>query len=405
MDGDKYELKSITSSNKCGYKGVETITKYDDKNLYYASSSTMKISDDAVLFVKGNDDTKVMTGKQINAWGNVTKNATATSQVMYSESNGFKYAKVGALVLDNVDIPDASGDTAYAYLTSDLESTKEGSTNYYSFTMWTEKGEKTVRAKTTEVTKPEKIEKGDFITYNIGDGETVSKVAKITDYGAVTAYAQGSVDINLVKADGSSIANFKNKLADNAKIIYVNTKDKKGVEGGSITVAADDSNGVKIANVVYVIAAAGDDDANKITWLFVDTNNDLEKVANPVDANKADIIDTTKGSVFAGIENYASLDAIASVDNGNTKKIVITGTAKNIASEKNVPGFTADGKTMSETYKGNESYPNVKGSDKFAVVYVKDLDLLLLVGDKEATTAKTTVNGTEYAIDISGLTW
>ena len=284
MDGDKYELKTITSSNKCGYKGVETITKYDDKNLYYASSSTMKISDDAVLFVKGNDDTKVMTGKQINAWGNVLKNAKNTSQVMYSESNGFKYAKVGALVLNNVDIPDASGDTAYGYLTSDLESTKEGSTNYYSFTMWTEKGEKTVRAKTSEVTSPEDIEKGDFITYNIGDGETVSDVEEITTYGAVTAYAQGSVDINLVKADGSSIDNFKNKLADNAKIIYVNTKDKKGVEGGSITVAADDSNGVKIANVVYVIAAAGDDDANKITWLFVDTNNDLEKVQNPADA-------------------------------------------------------------------------------------------------------------------------
>ncbi len=403
MDGDKYELKSITSSNKCGYKGVETITKYDDKNLYYASSSTMKISDDAVLFVKGNDDTKVMTGKQINAWGNVLKNAKNTSQVMYSESNGFKYAKVGALVLNNVDIPDASGDTAYGYLTSDLESTKEGSTNYYSFTMWTEKGEKTVRAKTSEVTRPEDIEKGDFITYNIGDGETVSDVEEITTYGAVTAYAQGSVDINLVKADGSSIDNFKNKLADNAKIIYVNTKDKKGVEGGSITVAADDSNGVKIANVVYVIAAAGDDDANKITWLFVDTNNDLEKVANPVDANKADIINTTKGSVFAGIEKYASLDATASVTTNN--KIVITGTAKNIASEKNVPGFTADGKTMSETYKGNESYPNVKGSDKFAVVYVKDLDLLLLVGNKEAANAKTTVSGTEYTIDVSGLTW
>lgn len=292
MDGDKYELKTITSSNKCGYKGVETITKYDDKNLYYSTSSTMKISDDAVLFVKGNDDTKVMTGKQINAWGNVLKNAKNTSQVMYSESNGFKYAKVGALVLNNVNIPDASGDTAYGYLTSDLESTKEGSTNYYSFTMWTEKGEKTVRAKTSEVTRPEDIEKGDFITYNIGDGKTVSKVSKITTYGAVTAYAQGSVDINLVKADGSSISDFKNKLADNAKIIYVNTKDKKGVEGGSITVAADDSNGVKIANVVYVIPATGDDDANKVTWLFVDTNNDLEKVENPtVTANKKAVTD------------------------------------------------------------------------------------------------------------------
>ena len=319
MDGDKYELKSITSSNKCGYKGVETITKYDDKNLYYASSSTMKISDDAVLFVKGNDDTKVMTGKQINAWGNVLKNAKNTSQVMYSESNGFKYAKVGALVLNNVDIPDASGDTAYAYLTSDLESTKEGSTNYYSFTMWTEKGEKTVRAKTSEVTRPEDIEKGDFITYNIGDGETVSKVSKIITYGAVTAYAQGSVDINLVKADGSSISGFKNKLADNAKIIYVNTKDKKGVEGGSITVAADDSNGVKIANVVYVIAATGDDDANKVTWLFVDTNNDLEKVANPVDAAKA----TNEATVDTAI-NALKTDAQSKKTASSATEVTLT---------------------------------------------------------------------------------
>ena len=62
-------------------------------------------------------------------------------------------------------------------------------------------------------------------------------------------------------------------------------------------------------------------------------------------------------------------------------------------------------RTLTSSYKGNSSYPNVKDSDKFAVVYVKDLDLLLLVGDKEATNAKTTVNGTEYAIDISGLTW
>ena len=321
MDGDKYELKTITSSNKCGYKGVEVITNYTDKNLNYSSGS-MKISDDAVLFVKGNDDTKVMTGKQINAWGTATKSVKATSQVMYSESNGFKYAKVGALVLNAIDIPDASGDTAYGYLTSDLESTKEGSTNYYSFTMWTEKGEKTVRAKTGEVTNPETIEKGDFITYNIGDGETVSDVAKITNYGAVTAYAQGSVDINLVKADGSSIANFKNKLADNAKIIYVNTKDKKGVEGGSITVAADDSNGVKIANVVYVIAAANDDDANKITWLFVDTNNDLEKVANPVDAAKATnettvdaAITTLKTAAAAGAKTASSATEVTLASN------------------------------------------------------------------------------------------
>ena len=144
-------------------------------------------------------------------------------------------------------------------------------------------------------------------------------MAKITDYGAVTAYAQGSVDINLVKADGSSIDNFKNKLADNAKIIYVNTKDKKGVEGGSITVAADDSNGVKIANVVYVIAAAGDDDANKITWLFVDTNNDLEKVANPVDATKA----TNEAAVDAAI-NALKTDAQSRKTASSATEVTLT---------------------------------------------------------------------------------
>ena len=115
---------------------------------------------------------------------------------------------------------------------------------------------------------------------------------------------------------------FKNKLADNAKIIYVNTKDKKGVEGGSITVAADDSNGVKIANVVYVIAVAGDDDANKITWLFVDTNNDLEKVANPVDAAKATnettvdaAITTLKTAAAAGAKTASSATEVTLASN------------------------------------------------------------------------------------------
>lgn len=126
------------------------------------------------------------------------------------------------------------------------------------------------------------------------------------------------------------------------------------------------------------------------------------KAAEAAAATKADIIKTTKDSAFKGIENYASLNAVASVDKG---KIVITGTAKNIASEKQVPGFTTGDATMATTYANNDKTPNVKGSDKFAVVYVKDLDFLLLVGNKEAANAKTTVNDTEYTIDVSGLTW
>ena len=312
-DGSKYEIKVLSDTNKCGYKGYATLATtdgYKNKLLNYtylngsAATGTLKIADDAVLFVQGKDDTKVMTGKQVNAWGDVDYDLVS-GQAMYSESNGFKYAKVGALVLtSSQDIPDASDDTAYGYVISDIETITENNTDYCSFSIWTEKGEKTVRSKTTEFGTG--IEKGDFITYNIGDGTIVKDVEKYDIHSAVTGYASGSTDINLngtVKyADGTNASAFKNKLADNAKIIYVNTKDKKGVEGGSITVADKDSDVGEsyIDNVVYVIAKSGDDNANKITWLFVDTNNDLEKVQNPADAADETAVSTAADTTLKG---------------------------------------------------------------------------------------------------------
>ena len=113
-------------------------------------------------------------------------------------------------------------------------------------------------------------------------------------------------------------------------------------------------------------------------------------------------VDNKESAAFKGIEKFASVDASATVVD---KTIVITGTAKDIASAKNVPGFTTGDATMTSTYKGNTTYPNVSSSDKFAIVYVKDLDLLLLVGDKEANNSVTKVDGTDYTIDLSGLKW
>ena len=164
-----------------------------------------------------------------------------------------------------------------------------------------------------------------------------------------------------------------------------------------------------LTNAMWVMDEAGTDDAD-IEVLVIDATgafkgykmDDVKAAEAAAAATKADIIKTTKDSAFEGIENYASLNAVASVDKG---KIVITGTAKNIASEEQVPGFTTGDATMATTYANNDKTPNVKGSDKFAVVYVKDLDFWLLVGNKEAANAKTTVNGTEYTIDVSGLTW
>ena len=383
-DGSKYEIKVLATNNKCGYKGYADLSatnSYNDKYLNYAklngtnSEGSMKIADDAIFFVKGSDDTKVLSGKQINAWGDVTVKTTATSQVMYSESNGFKYAKVGALVIagntddsgnaDN-DIPDASGDIVYGYLLDDMATIQEGNTKYYSLKVWTENGEKTFKAKTGEV-KGTAPAKGDFIKYNIGDGTLISDISKYETYGAVTAYAEGSTDINLTANTGSSVpSTFKNKLADTAKIIYVNTKDTKGVEGGKIAVAQKDTVNY-IANVVYVIPTTGDD-ANKITWLFVDTNNDLEDVANPEDsANSSAVTNAVNALKTKMSTSTAAADGQAASTAWTATSVALTTGAKSadVISSLDMTGVTTSVSVeTSSTMKAEYKNSNITVSNK-----------------------------------------
>ena len=281
VDGDKYEIKGISNTNKAGFKGQNTVKSYADKTLTLNDNSTAKIADDAVIFVEGDDDTKVVSGATVNAWGKGTINFTAANSiVLYSESNGFKYVQVGSLKLASGNIPDASGDTAYGYVTADPYLIKEDGTNYIQYTLWTADGEKVVREKTSDV----HANKGDFISYNVGDGTTIKTVEVGDDAnlfaGAVTAYAGGE-DINMVQADNSAISSFANKMADDATVVYVNTADTKGVDGGKIRTASKDSNDKYIANVMYKL-----DSENKVEVLFVDVNNDLEAVDNPVVAEE-----------------------------------------------------------------------------------------------------------------------
>lgn len=50
VDGDKYEIKTISDSNKAGFKGQNTVNSYADKTLTLKDNSTAKIADDAVIF-------------------------------------------------------------------------------------------------------------------------------------------------------------------------------------------------------------------------------------------------------------------------------------------------------------------------------------------------------------------
>ena len=368
VDGDKYEIKTISDSNKAGFKGQNTVKSYADKTLTLNDNSTAKIADDAVIFVEGADDTKVVSGATVNAWGkDLISFTAANSIVLYSESNGFKYVQVGSLKLASGNIPDASGDTAYGYVTADPYLIKEDGTNYIQYTLWTADGEKVVREKTSDV----HANKGDFISYNVGDGTTVKEVAEALTAGAVTAYAGGE-DINMVQADNSAISSFANKMADDATVVYVNTADTKGVDGGKIRTASKDSNDKYIANVMYKL-----DSENKVEVLFVDVNNDLEAVDNPVvaDDKKAveDAVSALKSAVTTGSANGTaekpytktvtntdgkSLDLITFSANGTTVSAsIVEDTATKITSVK-----YADGKLTATSTENM-----VDGSVKLAI--------------------------------------
>ena len=424
--------KVTTSGSDMKFEALKNI-KYNGfafagngKNASTSSSDTntingIKVDDSAVIILySANGSSKKITGKQYNALGD-SVGQNSGSAVFTKETNGLKRVRLASVKVADTSVSGESSDN-YAYIVSDAVENENGKT---AITIWTGTENKDVVVDTSYDSEDNEYTKGTLIGYSTIDEQNIINDVKVFgDIQAASDVTGSSTSMNtttLYKGSNQAdvakyiaVNNGKLNVTSDTTVLLVNSDADNDNEiglkytyGDNLPKASENGDGYLI-NAMWVMDEAGNDDKD-IAVLVIDATgafkgykmDDVKAAEAAAAATKADIIKTTKDSAFEGIENYASLNAVASVDNG---KIVITGTAKNIASEKNVPGFTTGENTMTQTYKGNTSYPNVKDSDKFAVVYVKDLDLLLLVGDKEAN-AKTTVNGTKYAIDISGLTW
>ena len=365
-----------------------------------------RFADDGVIFVHDKDGVKVITGKTVTNW----KETTVTSVAgLADKTSGVYYIAVGAI---NMKSTTAKSDAAaYGFITSAISTSKEGSTTYNLFTMWD--GTKSVDVKVDKNDVKVNLAKYSFVSFDwevepagetAGEADGSSLIVKTAaaNATAITAFVNND---SITFSDGTSL-----DFADTYFVIGVDTKAGEGSSAKLATAKDKPTDSTKLcANAVYFIVKDGDDYV--VEAVFVDAAGVMsktDKADNEIYVPKtmkdviADAVDNKESAAFKGIEEFASVDASATVVD---KTIVITGTAKDIASQKKVPGFTTGDATMATTYANNDKTPNVKGSDKFAVVYVKDLDLLLLVGNKEAANAKTTVNGTEYTIDVSGLKW
>ncbi len=311
-DGN-YELTQIKAADfDKAVDGTNAITVNEKKAK--VNGATYYFADDAVVFVhvtdsNSKDVVKVLSGADVNKWKKDGGYATAgsdTSALYANASDGFNYVALGLLNLTGVNaIPGASGDTKYGYITAKSAFVKEGDDSFIEITLWNGEDTVTVLAESLTASETDPV-KGDedtyardsIVSYQDLGGNKIGSVAVMNGSNAgadaVTGYAGG-------KAINFKTLSTVTELDDDTVILYVDTADHSGVEGGSISVAAKDAAGAYVKNV-YAYAAASDN--TKLELLVVDVTNNLS-INKDASGLKAD------GTVITALDTTAKTATIA----------------------------------------------------------------------------------------------
>lgn len=255
LDGSEYMLTKITSGNDSAdfdeSDAVATTDKTGDDRI-----GGYRVNDNAVVFVKdGDGDVTVLTGADVKAW----KEVEATGTVYTNESDGFQYVELAEINVK--DIPGASADDVYGYVVDELGVTREDNKYYTSYSVWTGSENETVKVEGRGANQ--QADKGDFI--KVED----DKITVLNTQSAVEAY--DGETITFIGNDGEY------NITDDTQVIYVNTEDTEGAEGGSIRVATDHNTENEFElNAVYVPDTENSDGTYDLLALFIDVNNELD---------------------------------------------------------------------------------------------------------------------------------
>ena len=296
-----YELKKVASGNTAGGDSVVTLKSFDKtKKKVTTDSGDYRVADSAVVYViykDGGDKQKVISGETLNALGaNFGTSGTAViddglATVVLLKSNSY--------------LPGSNADKLYGYVTSDVVSNKEDDISFRSFTVWTSE-EESIEVKVKSESAD--IKKGDLISFEMTEDNFIESVKSESE--ADIGYQLNVSDPVAIKDFTASWVSFyydgDYDLADDAKYLYVNTADSKGVKGGSLSEASETANeGVYYANAKYVL-----NDDKEIVLIVVDTKNkwdDAETVKKDAAAPKS--ISLTAGSGSGLTVNGFTYDA------------------------------------------------------------------------------------------------
>ena len=252
-------MKALSSTNKAGYKdyaGSATFTKEDGSTP--AKIGTYAIADDAVVFVKDSSETKIVSGKTVNDWGS---NFGTSGEVLTSEINGIKYAKVAALVGSSAR-PSASDDFKYAYLTDDVvkgQTKDEDEDKALVFTVFGEDGAKTLYDTDDYDTDAiATLAKGQLIQYTV-DGDKIKGVKAISGDGITTASIK-RVAITGVEDKNKGLVYFLDSTTDST-----GKSTSLKLDADAYFVKIDDANNSAEAGKRADVVNAHSETANKLT--------------------------------------------------------------------------------------------------------------------------------------------
>ena len=242
------------TTNKAGYDLINTGAynkqKIDGKTL----------NDDAVVFVMGTTEVKVLTGAQIKDWGDA---AAFNGMYAATESNGINYIQVAAIAGAG-NVPNADGDYKFAYMLSNSYSTSmEGEDGTkYAYDVWTGSKSVTLYAESNTSVASGSIlaykEDGKFITvagsYKPSATGANGSASELNFYTVAVTGFDNKVEGNLVASTLTGAGN-EYTLHEDCVFIAVDSKNEASAEGdiNSVTFANPNSTNTKyVPNAVIV---------------------------------------------------------------------------------------------------------------------------------------------------------
>ena len=265
-----YDIKAVAAASDAGCDALIAASSYKDGKL-----NSNPINDDAVIYVKAANETKVLTGKTVKNWANGDIDAVTGGTLLANEKDGLNYVAAAFLTITtpNGKVPGATSDTKYGYLTRDGYTVTKDGEKKAAYEVWTTEGAQTlIQDQSNPV---DGTTAGKVISYTL-DGDYVDDVTLVgTDAAIIGTDRQVEGSAKVAHAGGVATYSFD----EDCVFIAVDDSETAGAEGdiSGIPTAQPCGTDQYIANAIVVFDDNVKPADKKIVAVIYDVDNMLDR--------------------------------------------------------------------------------------------------------------------------------